>query len=669
MALNTGGPQFVDASGTLYQADSLFTGGTPYATTAAITGTTDDVLYQSERYGNFSYAIPLTNGDYVVTLRFAEIYWAAAGMRVFDVIMEGKEVISNLDLFAKVGKNAAYDVTIPISVTDGTLEVHFRPDVNNAKVSAITVATKGSPQPPANTAPVAKNDTATTAEDTAVTIAVLANDTDANDDTLTITAVTPGANGTVVHTGTTVTYTPKADSHGTDAFTYTVSDGKGGTVTGNVSVTVTPVNDTPLAYNSTLTTAEDTSASGTLSASDVDKEAMSYQLISQGSRGTVTLTNTATGAYTYSPQPNLFGTDTFTFHVSDGKATSSVATVAVTITPINDVPVAVSDTVKTAEDKAVTITVLGNDTDADGDPLTITAVTPGANGTVVHTGTAVTYTPKRDFHGTDAFTYTVSDSKSGTATGQVSITVTAVNDTPVAHNGTLTTPAATKTSGTLSASDVDKDTLTYQLVSQGSKGTITLTNTTTGAYTYRAKPEMTGTDTFTFRVSDGKATSNTATVTVTIMSAEAENVVFAVNAGGPRYVDAAGTLYEADTLFSGGSVYTSTAPIAGTDDDVLYQSERYGNFAYAIPVPNGNYVVTLQLAEIYWAAAGQRVFDVLLEGQEVVSNLDLVAKVGRLTKYDVKIPVQVSDEELNIQFRTDQNNAKVSAIVVETSKD
>jgi VCBS repeat-containing protein len=337
--------------------------------------------------------------------------------------------------------------------------------------------------------------------------------------------------------------------------------------------------------------------------------------------------------------------------------------------PPNTPPVAKSDTATTAEDTAVTIAVLANDTDTDGNPLTIAAVTPGVNGTATPSGSAVTYKPKANFHGTDAFTYTVSDGKGGTATGQVSVTVTPINDAPMAHNGTLTAPAATKTSGTLSASDVDKDTLTYQLVSQGSKGTITLTNTTTGAYAYTAKPQMTGTDTFTFRVSDGKATSNTATVTITITPAEAENVVFAVNAGGPRYVDAAGTVYEADTRFSGGSTYSRPAPIAGTNDDVLYQSGRLGNFAYAIPMPNGDYVVTLRFAEPYMTEAGKRVFDVLIEGQEVVSNLDLIAKAGPLTEYDVKILVQVTDEQLNIRFQAAVGNAIVNAIVVEALGD
>jgi len=138
-AVNAGGRRYVDKAGIVYQADTLFSGGKKRVTKAAIEGTEDDILYQSERFGNFSYGIPVSNGNYMVTLKFAEIYWNAAGKRVFDVKIEGKEVVSNLDLFAQVGKNRVYDVSIPVSITDGILSINFYADVNKAKVSAILI--------------------------------------------------------------------------------------------------------------------------------------------------------------------------------------------------------------------------------------------------------------------------------------------------------------------------------------------------------------------------------------------------------------------------------------------------------------------------------------------------------------------------------------------------
>jgi hypothetical protein len=140
-AVNAGGTQFTGADGTSYQSDALFSGGSTYRTTAAIAGTTDDALYQSERYGNFSYNVPVANGDYVVTLKFAEIYFSSPGRRTFDVFIEGAKVVSNLDVYAQAGRNAAYDVTVSVRVTDGMLNITFQSLIDSAKVSAIVVKT------------------------------------------------------------------------------------------------------------------------------------------------------------------------------------------------------------------------------------------------------------------------------------------------------------------------------------------------------------------------------------------------------------------------------------------------------------------------------------------------------------------------------------------------
>jgi Malectin domain len=145
------------------------------------------------------------------------------------------------------------------------------------------------------------------------------------------------------------------------------------------------------------------------------------------------------------------------------------------------------------------------------------------------------------------------------------------------------------------------------------------------------------------------------------------SVIWTVNAGGPRYTDGQGIVYRGHTRFSTGGAYTVTAAIAGTTDDRLYQSERYGDFGYTIPVANGDYLVTLKFAEIYWTQPGQRVFNVLLEGVKVISNLDLIAKVGPNRAYDVTLPVRVTDGQLNIKFQSVVDYAKVSAIMVQTT--
>ena len=138
-AANAGGSAYTAKSGINYSADQYYQGGRTWKTSSSIAGTEDDPLYKTERYGNFSYSIPVANGNYLVTLRFAEIYWSSANRRIFNVKVEGLQVITNLDIFAKVGKNNAYDVTIPVSVRDGILQIDFITVKDNAKVSAISI--------------------------------------------------------------------------------------------------------------------------------------------------------------------------------------------------------------------------------------------------------------------------------------------------------------------------------------------------------------------------------------------------------------------------------------------------------------------------------------------------------------------------------------------------
>lgn len=295
-AVNCGGPQYSNSTD-VYAADAKFSGGSTATTTATISGTTDSTLYKSERYGNFSYSIPVSNGSYNLVLKFAEIYWTAAGKRVFNVAVNGQTVINNLDIYSKVGAKTAYDVTIPVNVTTGTINIVFTTVVDNAKVSAIKI-----------------------------------------------------------------------------------------------------------------------------------------------------------------------------------------------------VP--------------------------------------------------------------------------------------------------ATTPAPTPVSGT---------------------------------------------------------------------------VVYASNAGGAAYLGTGGVSYLADSRYSGGTVSSTTATISGTSDGTLYKSERFGQFSYTIPVPNGNYGVTLKFAETYWSASGKRVFNVAVNGQNVISNLDIYSKVGKNAAYDVVVPVSVANGAINITFTSVVDNAKVSAILVKSN--
>ncbi|MCM0082099.1 fibronectin type III domain-containing protein [Geomonas sp. Red32] len=157
-AVNSGGASYTNSSGLTYSADTAFSGGTPGGTTATISGTTEGPLYQSERYGtSFSYNIPAANGTYNVTLKFAESYFTASGKRIFSVAVNGTTAVSNLDIYAKVGANAAYDVTVPVSVTNGTINVVLTASVNNAEIRGIKVAAATSTAPASGTVAFATN--------------------------------------------------------------------------------------------------------------------------------------------------------------------------------------------------------------------------------------------------------------------------------------------------------------------------------------------------------------------------------------------------------------------------------------------------------------------------------------------------------------------------------
>ena len=371
----------------------------------------------------------------------------------------------------------------------------------------------------ANEPPVATDDTATTAEDTPVTVDVLANDTDADvGDVLTVDSVTQAANGTVVNNGVDVTYTPDLDSDGVDSFTYTVSDGFGGSDTATVSVTVDPVNDAPVANDDSATTPQDTLVVIAVlgNDTDVDGDSLTVASVTQAANGTATVNPPNT--VTYTPNSGYIGADSFTYTVSDGNGGTDTAAVTVTVQRINTPPVALDDSAATAEDTPATIPVLANDTDADvGDVLTVDSVTQAANGTVDNNGDDVTYTPDLDFNGTDSFTYTVSDGFGGSDTATVSVTVDPVNDAPVANDDSATTPQDTLVVIAVlgNDTDVDGDSLTVASVTQAANGTV---GNNGGDVTYTPDLDFNGTDSFTYTVSDGNGGTDTAAVNVTVQA-------------------------------------------------------------------------------------------------------------------------------------------------------
>jgi hypothetical protein len=374
---------------------------------------------------------------------------------------------------------------------------------------------------PVNDPPVASDDAATTAEDTATTIKVVGNDSDVDGDSLTVAGKTQGADGVVACDETSCTYTPHRDFHGTDTFTYTVGDGDK-TATATVTITVDPVNDPPAAAADTSTTAEDTAVRIEVLGNDrdVDGDPLMVAGNTPAANGDVACDDRSCS---YTPHRDFHGVDSFTYTVSDGDKTAA-ATVTVSVDPVQDPPVAADDSVTVAEDAdAARIDVVGNDSDVDGDPLTVAGHTAAANGVVTCDDTSCTYTPHRDFHGTDTFTYTVGDGDN-TATATATITVDPVNDPPVAADDGYT--AVEDTALEVAAGDgllvndrdVDGDALSTVVEAEPAHGTVTLHDD--GSFTYVPAALYLGPDAFTYQVRDADgATSPVATVTVTVAAA------------------------------------------------------------------------------------------------------------------------------------------------------
>ncbi|WP_224372498.1 Ig-like domain-containing protein [Hyalangium versicolor] len=379
-----------------------------------------------------------------------------------------------------------------------------------------------------NKPPTANNDTLTVAEDSGPTVVdVLANDSTAPDtgETLTVTAVTQPANGTVTLSGDVVSYQPNANFHGTDTFTYTISDGNGGTATGTVTVTVTSVNDTPDAVDDAVTVNEDSGPTViTVLANDTTAPDTGETLTVTGvtqptSGGTVTQSG---NTVTFTPAPDFNGTVTFTYTVSDGNGGTDTATVTVTVTPVNDPPTGVADTFTVISNSGpTTLDVLANDSTAPdiNETLTVTAVSQPANGTVTLSGGVVSYQPNAGFSGTDTFTYTVSDGNGGTTTVTVTMNVVAVNSPPNANDDVLSVtedsgPTVVDVLANDSTAPDTGETLTVTAVTQPtSGGTVTQSGNTV---TFTPAPDFNGTVTFTYTVSDGNGGTDTATVTVTV---------------------------------------------------------------------------------------------------------------------------------------------------------
>ncbi|MBE5179982.1 tandem-95 repeat protein [Vibrio parahaemolyticus] len=313
------------------------------------------------------------------------------------------------------------------------------------------------------------------------------------------------------------TFTPTADWNGSEALTFTATDPSGESVSQTVNFTVAPVVDI---VADKATVVEDTPTIIKVLGNDTfegDDKVVSLDTNNGPANGTVSVN--PDGSVTYTPNDNYHGTDSFTYIVTSGGVSEST-TVSVDVTPVNDAPVAKDDTAITDEDTPVTIDVLPNDTDIDGDKLSIqSASVPETQGKVEIVDGKLVFTPAENFHGDAEITYTITD---GALTDQatVNVTVNAVNDTPVVESSiadqTLAEDFTPYTIDLNTAfSDVDNvdGELTFS-VSGNSNIQVAIVN---GIATFTPTADWNGSEALTFTATDPSGESVSQTVNFTVV--------------------------------------------------------------------------------------------------------------------------------------------------------
>jgi len=460
-----------------------------------------------------------------------------------------------------------------------------------------------------NNAPTGTADNATTDEDNAVAINVLANDSD-SDNSLNAASVSitsaPSHGSTRINTGTgVITFTPDANYNGSDSFTYTVDDVLGSTSANTaVNVSINAVNDAPVAVADVVNTATGTAVNISVGANDTDVDTgdsvdtATISLVTLPVNGSAVV---SAGQVVYTPVANFSGSDSFTYQIDDQNgATSNVATVKINVSGVNSAPTAVNDSGTTDEDTAVNINLINNDSDADGsvEVSSVAIIEQPVNGSVnVDVSGQATYTPDADYHGSDSFTYVVQDNGGATSNvATVTLTVNSINDAPAANSDTVSIQESTPYKINVLGNDADVDGTiqsgTLQIVSAPSNGSAAISG---GTITYTPGGGFSS-DSLTYRVQDDVGTwSNIATVTLTSQPVNnaplANNDSATTTEDSPVIISVLSNDADVDGTLDNTSITIGTAPASGNlvdnnDGTVTYtpSANSYGSdhFTYSV---------------------------------------------------------------------------------------
>jgi gliding motility-associated-like protein len=371
---------------------------------------------------------------------------------------------------------------------------------------------------PTDDTPLAVDDSLWLKENSSISGNVFDNDERLVDIAVVISTNTDSSHGIlVINSDGTFTYTPTSGYFGNDSFTYTLRDVDGDESTATVSIWVDPLDYDPIANDDSDIINEDETSSGNLFANDKDFINTPVVVVSNTDPANGTVIVNSDGTYTYTPNADFFGVDTFTYTLEDADGDQDTATVTITVNSVNDTPIAVNDTYTVDEDDSVSGNLMDNDTNLGDATVTIISNTNPANGTVtVNADGTFDYTPNADFFGMNTFEYTIEDVDGEQSTATVTITVNSVNDLPVAVDDTNVTDEDTAVSGNVLTNDTNLGDVVVEVVDMTDSANGTVVINSDGTYTYIPGTNFNGTDTFTYTIEDANGDQSTATVTITV---------------------------------------------------------------------------------------------------------------------------------------------------------
>jgi hypothetical protein len=417
-------------------------------------------------------------------------------------------------------------------VENYSLEITATDSVGNSGSEIVTISVTNEID-----TPIATNDTSITNEDTNITINIISNDSDAdgniNNGSVQITQYPQNGIISIDSSGV-ANYIPNQNYYGNDTFKYKIYD-MTSLVSNEATVTVTinPVNDTPIAYSGTVDTREDENLTINLTSfvSDPDgiEDIASYSIVSNPTNGTINLVD---NEVFYVPNVNFYGTDNFTFYATDTDGLiTETKKIVINVAEVNDIPIARFDNAIVNEDNSINIDILANDSD-DG-TLDISTIViedkPSYGNVTVELNGTVTYTPNANWYGNDSFSYTVKDDglvtnglgSVGVLTSEITnvmIDVISVNDTPIAVDDNFTMNEDSQLLMNLHVNDTDIDNdlngSSITISTNPSHGTII--KTTLGQIKYIPIKDFNGTDSFDYKIIDGLIDSNIASVNIAV---------------------------------------------------------------------------------------------------------------------------------------------------------